>query len=114
MNNIVVFVLKEYQAHVYEHTSSSNRFQCNMCPYNCKNYSKLKRHMLYHSGARNYECSICGNKFYQMEHLKRHLTSIHKLNIPQIGRGNRLFGSDLLNRVSQILFEKKVKTGLKK
>ena len=48
-----------------------------MCPYNCKNYSKLKRHMLYHSGARNYECSICGNKFYQMEHLKRHLQSIH-------------------------------------
>jgi hypothetical protein len=34
-----------------------------------------------------------------MEHLKRHLTSIHKLNIPQIGRGNRLFGSDLLKRV---------------
>ena len=70
-------LFKEYQAHVYEHTSTSNRFQCNMCPYNCKNYSKLKRHMLYHSGARNYECSICGNKFYQMEHLKRHLQSIH-------------------------------------
>jgi uncharacterized Zn-finger protein len=56
--------------------------------------------MLYHQGQRNYECPKCNNKFYQMEHLKRHLTSIHKLNIPQIGRGNRLFGSDLLKRVN--------------
>ena len=55
--------------------------------------------MLYHQGQRNYECPKCNNKFYQMEHLKRHLTSIHKLNIPQIGRGNRLFGSDILKRV---------------
>jgi uncharacterized Zn-finger protein len=55
--------------------------------------------MLYHQGQRNYECPKCNNKFYQMEHLKRHLTSIHKLNIPQIGRGNRLFSSDILKRV---------------
>ena len=55
--------------------------------------------MLYHQGQRNYECPKCNNKFYQMEHLKRHLTSIHKLNIPQIGRGNRLISSDLLKRV---------------
>ena len=27
---------------MYEHTSSLNRFQCSECPYNCKNYSKLK------------------------------------------------------------------------
>jgi uncharacterized Zn-finger protein len=60
--------------------------------------------MLYHQGQRNYECPKCNNKFYQMEHLKRHLTSIHKLNIPQIGRGNRLFGSDLLKRVKNFSF----------
>lgn len=28
-------------------------------------------------GARNFECKQCGNKFFQMEHLKRHLQSIH-------------------------------------
>ena len=33
--------------------------------------------MLYHSGARNYSCELCGNKFFQMEHLKRHMHSIH-------------------------------------
>jgi hypothetical protein len=38
----------------------------------------LKRHMLYHSGSRNYECLTCGNKFFQMEHLKRHMHSIHQ------------------------------------
>lgn len=27
---------------MYKHTSSSNRFRCTQCPYNCKNYSKLK------------------------------------------------------------------------
>lgn len=33
--------------------------------------------MLYHAGARNFECKVCGNKFFQMEHLKRHMQSIH-------------------------------------
>jgi hypothetical protein len=33
--------------------------------------------MLYHMGARNFECKECGNKFFQMEHLKRHMQSIH-------------------------------------
>ena len=33
--------------------------------------------MLYHTGARNYSCELCGNKFFQMEHLKRHMQSIH-------------------------------------
>ncbi|CAF3125580.1 unnamed protein product [Rotaria socialis] len=92
----------DFQNHIYSHSSQTNKFQCNLCPYNCKSFSKLKRHMLYHQGQRNYECPKCNNKFYQMEHLKRHLTSIHKLNIPQIGRGNRLFGSDLLKRNSDM------------
>jgi hypothetical protein len=35
--------------------------------------------MLYHMGARNFECKICGNKFFQMEHLKRHMHSIHNV-----------------------------------
>ena len=30
-------------------------------------------------GARNFECKICGNKFFQMEHLKRHMLSIHNV-----------------------------------
>jgi len=64
---------------MYEHTSQSNRFQCTECAYNCKNFSKLKRHMLYHTGARNFECTMCGNKFFQMEHLKRHMQSIHNI-----------------------------------
>ncbi|CAF0707513.1 unnamed protein product [Brachionus calyciflorus] len=75
---------KEYQTHMYKHTSSSNRFRCTECPYNCKNYSKLKRHMLYHMGARNFECTICGNKFFQMEHLKRHMQSIHNSSIANL------------------------------
>ncbi|UJR31208.1 hypothetical protein I4U23_018712 [Adineta vaga] len=92
----------DFQNHIYSHSSQTNKFQCNLCPYNCKSFSKLKRHMLYHQGQRNYECPKCNNKFYQMEHLKRHLTSIHKLNIPQIGRGNRLFSSDILKRHSDM------------
>ncbi len=35
--------------------------------------------MLYHTGARNYSCELCGNKFFQMEHLKRHMLSIHNI-----------------------------------
>ena len=40
--------------------------------------------MLYHSGARNFECSICSNKFFQMEHLKRHMQSIHHQELNHI------------------------------
>jgi DNA-directed RNA polymerase subunit RPC12/RpoP len=32
---------KAYQKHTYEHSGTLNRFQCKLCPYNCKNYSKL-------------------------------------------------------------------------
>lgn len=39
---LLILKLKEYQTHTYEHTSTSNRFRCTECPYNCKNYSKLK------------------------------------------------------------------------
>ena len=40
--------------------------------------------MLYHSGARNYSCELCGNKFFQMEHLKRHMHSIHYIAAPTV------------------------------
>lgn len=44
--------------------------------------------MLYHIGARNFECHMCGNKFYQMEHLKRHLLSIHNLTQSELASLN--------------------------
>ncbi len=44
--------------------------------------SFVKRHMLYHTGARNYSCELCNNKFFQMEHLKRHMQSIHNIVSP--------------------------------
>lgn len=40
--------------------------------------------MLYHTGARNYSCELCGNKFFQSEHLKRHMQSIHNIASPVI------------------------------
>lgn len=73
---------------MYEHTSQSNRFQCAECAYNCKNFSKLKRHMLYHTGARNFQCKMCGNKFFQMEHLKRHMQSIHNIIVQSQTQAN--------------------------
>ncbi len=51
MSGLILFkqniFLKEYQSHMYEHTSGSNRFQCTECPYNCKNYSKLKVELIF-------------------------------------------------------------------
>lgn len=73
---------------MYDHTSQSNRFQCAECAYNCKNLSKLKRHMLYHTGARNFQCKMCGNKFFQMEHLKRHMQSIHNITMQSQSQTN--------------------------
>lgn len=35
-------ILKDFQNHIYSHSSQTNKFQCNLCPYNCKSFSKLK------------------------------------------------------------------------
>ncbi|CAF4843365.1 unnamed protein product, partial [Rotaria sp. Silwood1] len=32
----------DFQNHIYSHSSQTNKFQCNLCPYNCKSFSKLK------------------------------------------------------------------------
>jgi hypothetical protein len=44
--------------------------------------------MLYHTGARNFQCKMCGNKFFQMEHLKRHMQSIHNVIVPSQTQAN--------------------------
>jgi hypothetical protein len=55
--------------------------------------------MLYHSGSRNYECLICGNKFFQMEHLKRHMHSIHQQEV-QTGSSSNMSPTNSLSTSS--------------
>jgi DNA-directed RNA polymerase subunit RPC12/RpoP len=57
--------------------------------------------MLYHMGARNFECNQCGNKFFQMEHLKRHLQSIHNTIFETKTSSNTTSGTSVYSKSYQ-------------
>ena len=67
--------------------------------------------MLYHTGARNYACELCGNKFFQMEHLKRHMQSIHNFISSSNQSTSSNFSSKLEKKLKRkIIYEEKSET----
>ena len=45
---------------------------CNECGIMCPTPSKLKRHMIVHSGLKPYSCPFCNKGFTQKGSMKRH------------------------------------------
>ena len=56
---------------------STDGVTCGLCGLKCQNKSNLKRHMLIHSGERNFSCVICNKKFTQKSNLGRHMRTSH-------------------------------------
>ncbi|PAA67141.1 hypothetical protein BOX15_Mlig029194g1, partial [Macrostomum lignano] len=63
-----------YLQHVLTHSDGAQRrHRCGQCGkrFNCQ--SKLKRHLVMHTGERPFECEECGKRFDRQSNLKRHL-----------------------------------------
>lgn len=62
---------------------NSNTYTCRFCGLNCDNPSRLKKHLLSHSGDRPFVCSVCGASFRQKSHVTQHF-AIHTGKKPYI------------------------------
>jgi hypothetical protein len=51
---------------------STKHFPCQFCSKVFDRCSRLKRHMLIHTGERPHACDVCGKRFNQKEHLAGH------------------------------------------
>lgn len=54
-------------------TSGQKVYRCKKCDKEFSFSSRLKRHLLVHTGARPFECHVCSRRFTQAVDLKRHM-----------------------------------------
>ncbi|XP_023948561.2 zinc finger protein 33B [Bicyclus anynana] len=67
----------------YTHNSKP---QCNLCHKTFANQNNLKRHMMIHSGIKEFECDICHKRFHQKITMQTHrLTHINPFTCYQCG-----------------------------
>lgn len=55
-------------------------FSCNFCEWQFKTNYELKRHMVRHTGEKNFHCSICGKSFPRNRALTTHLKTHQDVN----------------------------------
>ena len=53
--------------------SESVNLNCEVCNKKLRSFSDLKRHMIQHTGERNWQCEVCPRKFGQKYQLKKHI-----------------------------------------
>lgn len=53
-------------------TDRLKKHNCQLCTYETKYFSHLKRHMIMHTGERNFECKECSKRFATNSNLKSH------------------------------------------
>ncbi|XP_039745965.1 zinc finger and SCAN domain-containing protein 2-like isoform X1 [Pararge aegeria] len=67
----------------YTHNSKP---QCNLCKKTFANQNNLKRHMMIHSGIKDFECDICQKRFHQKITMQTHrLTHVNPFTCYQCG-----------------------------
>lgn len=70
---------KEMTKHERQHSSEVTA-RCDVCGFQTAN---LKRHMLVHTGDKPYGCQQCPKAFRRKEHLRVHLSRVHKIELPK-------------------------------
>ena len=57
---------------------------CELCGKQFKKKNQLNRHLIIHSGRKDYICIVCYRAFAREDNLKRHLLTIHSIDMPNI------------------------------
>lgn len=61
---------------------SDKNFYCNYCDYTTTAKHLLDRHVIKHSGGRNYLCALCPKAYFVQWELDRHIRTHHKISEP--------------------------------
>ena len=56
---------------------TKGHFPCSVCDSVCASEAARKRHMVTHTGEKNFQCSLCLKKFTQNGNLKTHINLVH-------------------------------------
>lgn len=65
--------------------NGDGEFNCDMCGYTARNWSKMKEHMIRHSEGTPFACSYCDSKYKRPADLNRHLKIKHNTCLADIG-----------------------------
>lgn len=60
------------------HQPKNRNIICSVCGFKTYTKGKLKRHMMSHTGERNYSCEICGKRFLYSYNVGQHINYVHK------------------------------------
>ena len=63
----------DLKTHMHQQHDVTKSHTCNQCGYQANSASKLKSHMLVHSGEKPFICKQCNYSFTQAGNLKRHM-----------------------------------------
>ncbi|XP_043929810.1 zinc finger protein 770-like [Protopterus annectens] len=66
------FSFSDQKSSVLKSSSESKLHKCGFCVKHFPSPSKLRRHLLIHTGQRPFHCLVCGRTFRQLPHLKSH------------------------------------------
>ncbi|OTF74572.1 hypothetical protein BLA29_003506 [Euroglyphus maynei] len=67
---------------------SERRFQCDQCESRFFTQKDVKRHMVVHTGVRNFPCPFCKQRFGRKDHLVRHAKKSHDQDTRSCKRRN--------------------------
>ncbi|KAH9394256.1 hypothetical protein TYRP_004306 [Tyrophagus putrescentiae] len=67
---------------------SERRFQCDHCESRFFTQKDVKRHLVVHTGVRNFPCPFCTQKFGRKDHLVRHAKKSHDQDTRSFKRRN--------------------------
>lgn len=66
-------------------TNGDGDYNCELCGYTARNWSKMKEHMIRHSEGTPFACSYCDSKYKRPADLNRHLKIKHNTCLADIG-----------------------------
>ena len=64
-------------AHLSVHSTDNFNHICSVCKRAFRKANALKKHMLVHTGERQYTCQDCGRQYKTCTHLKLHIRTVH-------------------------------------